>query len=103
MDIKKKLSHAITTKRPIECLYHGKKRFIEPYHYGNLGGDEQLHCFQYKGDSDSGGLPQWRNFKLCEMYAIRLLKSRFTVRASYHPENSHYSTIEKSIYNDNFS
>ncbi|ASQ46614.1 hypothetical protein [Legionella clemsonensis] len=98
MGIKDKLSQAITARHPIECSYHEKKRFIEPYHYGILGGEEQLHCYQYAGESESGGLPQWRNLKLHDIRTIRILDGHFLIRESYHPENAHYSLIEKGIY-----
>ncbi|KTC81617.1 WYL domain-containing protein [Legionella brunensis] len=100
MNIKAKLSQAIKTHHAIECIYHGKKRFIEPYHYGTLGGKMQLHCFQYDGESESGGLPEWRNLKLNEIKDIQIIEKHFTIRASYHPENAHYITIEQSIYDN---
>ncbi|KTD07044.1 hypothetical protein [Legionella jamestowniensis] len=98
MNVKEKLFQAINARNTIECSYHEKKRFIEPYHFGILGGEEQLHCFQYAGESESGGIPQWRNLKLQDIRSIRILDSHFLIRESYHPENAHYSFIENGIY-----
>lgn len=98
MTIKQALSQAINARHTIECIYHGKKRFLEPYHFGSLGGREQLHCFQYAGESESGGLPEWRNLQLDEIRELQIdNKQQFTIRASYHPGNAHYTFIEKRI------
>ncbi|CEK10021.1 WYL domain-containing protein [Legionella hackeliae] len=98
MNVKDKLALAISARNPVECSYHKKKRLIEPYHYGILGNEEQLHCFQYAGESESGGIPQWRNLKLDDIHTVRILDDKqFTIRDTYHPENAHYTKIEKSI------
>lgn len=99
MGIEKKISQAIRAQNPIECRYHGKKRFIEPHHFGILGGENQLHCYQYDGESESGGIPEWRNLKLNEIQALRVMTDiHFVIRPSYHPENAHYTTIEQSVF-----
>ncbi len=95
---KKILCQAIESHHQIECIYHGKKRLLEPYLYGILGGKEHLHCYQFGGESESGGLPQWRNLRLDDIKHLRIIPhSHFDIRSSYHPENAHYHSIEKGI------
>lgn len=96
--VKEVLAKAINHRKLVTFYYENKKRIVEPYHYGMLGEKLQLHCFQVEGDSESGGIPQWRNFQLTLIKKPHIQsKSHFSIRTSYHPENSHYTPIEKAV------
>jgi predicted DNA-binding transcriptional regulator YafY len=91
------LAQAIEEHHLITCTYHGKARVLEPYLFGMMGGKEHLHCYQTAGESESGGIPQWRNLRLDELENLKLIKeSYFSIRETYRPWNAHY-IIEKSI------
>ncbi len=73
-------------------------RRVEPHHYGTLDGGFQLHAFQIGGGSQSGNIPEWKNFKVTKIKTLTIDKSSsFTPRDTYNPGNSNYTDIQNSI------
>jgi hypothetical protein len=54
-DIHQLIWTAIASKRPIEAFYKGLPRLFCPHRLGrNRGGEFQVLCYQYGGESESG-------------------------------------------------
>lgn len=95
--IEKLISEAIEQRKMLRFNYEGHDRKVEPHHYGFLHDCKQLHCYQIGNGSRSGGLPQWRNFRLDQIENLSMDTLSFTQRRDYNPGNSHYSRILKQI------
>jgi predicted DNA-binding transcriptional regulator YafY len=95
--IEKLISEAIEKRKMLRFDYEGHARQVEPHHYGFLNDSKQLHCYQVGNGSRSGGLPQWRNFRLDQIQNLSIEALSFTQRPDYNPGNSHYSSILKQI------
>ena len=91
------IDEAISERKTISFEYGGLVRVVEPHHYGKLGEFDQVHCYQVGGDSNSGGLPEWRNFKVDEMKNVAKNDKVFTPESTYRPKNSNYKTIIKKV------
>lgn len=97
MNTAEKLDNAISERKTITFQYDGYERTVEPHLYGILGGNEQLHAYQIRGGSSSGGIPQWRNFKLENMNNVAVNDEVFTIEESYNPSGAHYSEIKRQV------
>ncbi|MCP0914841.1 MULTISPECIES: WYL domain-containing protein [Legionella] len=96
--VKNQLKQAMASKNTVSFIYKGKPRTVEPYHYGQLGGKEQLHCYQIRGESNSR-VPEWKNFMLAKIQQLTVnFQEHFTIRNSYKPSNSHYTTITQAVH-----
>lgn len=76
-DVDRLLRKAIAEKRLIQFVLHGRVRIAEPHDYGVRKGVPQLLAYQVAGESQSGGLPQWRWVKLSEASDFVLLDATF--------------------------
>ena len=66
----------------------GNKRIVAPHGiFSTSEGTKQLCCFQYSGFSESGGLPNWRNFHIDNITGIKILQERFTKRKDFNVDN----------------
>lgn len=81
---------AIRGKRLIEFIYHGLQRIAEPHVFGYLNGIKQLLVYQIRGQSRSGGLPNWRRVDIHEMSQLGILDETFPGRRP-HPSGKHSS------------
>lgn len=61
----------------LDFTYHGKHRVAEPHVYGIKNGQYQLLAYQIRGDSSSGGLPNWRRVNLDDVSGLTILDERF--------------------------
>lgn len=61
---------AIDDRRVLHFRYQGHERVAEPHVLGMIGGQLQLLGFQIDGHSSSGGLPDWRLYKLDEISSL---------------------------------
>lgn len=91
------LDMAIEKKQLVHFRYENQDRWVEPYHYGKLGNDQQLHGYQIAGGSNSKAIPAWRNFKLEKIQLLVCNDKEFNPRESYNPSNAKYQTIIKQI------
>jgi predicted DNA-binding transcriptional regulator YafY len=97
MNTAEKLDIAISEKKTIIFEYDGYERTVEPHLYGILGGHEQLHAYQIRGGSSSGGIPEWRNFKLEKMNNVAVNDEVFQSENSYNPSGANYSEIKRQV------
>jgi hypothetical protein len=71
---------AVTSKRPIRAVYHGRERWFCPHRLGrNHEGQTRVLCYQYRGESVSGlqtaGSPaNWRCIALEKLSRVELLE-----------------------------
>lgn len=91
------LDIAIEKKQLIYFRYENQDRVVEPYHYGKLKNDQQLHGYQITGGSNSKKILGWRNFKLEKMQMLACNDKEFNPRKSYNPSNAKYQIIIKQI------
>ncbi len=71
------LEQAIRERRLVQFQLHGLLRVAAPHVLGRLKGVTHLLSFQVRGESKSGGLPNWRRAKLAEITELILLDERF--------------------------
>ncbi|TGB33982.1 hypothetical protein C6946_09175 [Burkholderia thailandensis] len=71
---------AITDKKLIEFYYNGLHRVAEPHVYGVLNGVKQLLAYQTGGQSNNGGIPDWRRFDLGHISQLVVLAQSFPGR-----------------------
>ncbi|MBV8802880.1 MAG: hypothetical protein JO131_07980 [Gammaproteobacteria bacterium] len=97
MSVYKILNDAISKKHTISFKYDNLDRIVEPHHYGTFGNAEHLHGYQIAGESTSGHIPKWGNFKLTKIKNLSTNDNIFTPEKTYNPSNSHYKNIIKKI------
>src|SRR5262245_29426732 len=71
------LRAAITQRRQIRFLYHGRERIAEPHDYGIQNGRLRLLAYQIGGQSKSGTLPAWRLIDVSGMSNLEILPGTF--------------------------
>jgi len=72
---------AIVNRHLIEFVYQGKHRVVEPHVLGSRRGETGLLAYQIRGESRSGGLPQWRRFVVDLISGVNVLDEGFLSRA----------------------
>lgn len=90
------LADAIRDHRILVFDYHNFQRRVEPHTYGISidSGEEMLSGFQTAGGSISGGIPDWRLFRVVEMANLQILDDVFTAtRPGYNPNDSRMRII----------
>jgi predicted DNA-binding transcriptional regulator YafY len=97
MDTKQLIDKAISERKVISFVYEEQPRTVEPYMYGMLGNVTQLHAYQFAGGSNSGGIPEWRNFHIDKIESLKIYDQTFELQLTYHPENANYTKIIKKI------
>ena len=68
---------AIRQKHLVQFVFKGKERIVEPHDYGIQGKVAQLLAYQVGGVSNSGGLPDWRNFTVVSISNLVMLERTF--------------------------
>jgi hypothetical protein len=71
------LCSAINSKQLIEFEYEHCRRIAEPHDYGIIDGVKKLLNYQIEGESQSGGLPDWRWAEVDEINRLRMLDKEF--------------------------
>ena len=71
------IRQAILSLRILSFTYQRHMRIVEPHVLGVHRGARQLLAYQVRGESRSGGLPEWRRFELREIADLRVLDERF--------------------------
>ena len=74
------LAQAIRERRVVEFDYQRRHRVVEPHTLGVLDGVEELLGYQTGGESRSGGVPDWRRFRVRAIQNLQLLSQRFGSR-----------------------
>ena len=83
------LCHAIEEERVVTFNYNWRVREGEPYLVGTHKDEEELmvRVFQTGGESISGGLPDWRLFRLGRISNLELSDESFRPRRSQYEPN----------------
>ena len=68
---------AIANRQVIEFTYRGLHRVAEPHVYGLHKGKRQLLTYQIRGESSSGGLPNWRRVDVDDISDVQALHESF--------------------------
>lgn len=68
---------AILHRRLLEFTYDGFHRVVEPYVFGSYKGRLQLLCYQVRGESASGKLPEWRRMNVNAISDLRMTRESF--------------------------
>lgn len=71
---------AINEKKLLEFNYDGLLRIAEPHVYGTKDGKSELLVYQVRGQSRSGGLPNWRRIDLKKANNMKILDESFPGR-----------------------
>lgn len=79
---------AIANKQLLDFTYHRLHRIVEPHVYGIHVGKYQLLGYQIRGETSSGGLPNWRRVNLDEVTELRVLDEHFAGRRPF-PSGKH--------------
>jgi len=83
------LCQAIEKRRMVTFQYHWHFREVEPYLVGTHEeeGEMMVRTFQVGGESESGGLPDWRLFRLERMSDVNVTDECFQPRRSQYEPN----------------
>ncbi|HEV3342383.1 MAG TPA: WYL domain-containing protein [Pirellulales bacterium] len=95
-----KLVKAISDRRVIRCMYRGHQRIGEPHLLGIEGDDLTLEIFQTGGGSESGGLPDWRHYKVDGITQVVALKQTFAVRPDFNVNRDRWRKIVCHVRHD---
>ena len=107
MDIRQELEKAIKNRKPIEFEYLGNvegKRVGNPhilYMKKNKDGTVPIYVvfWQVSGVSDSGVLPNWRQFKFNQITYVKVLEDEpsFEVAEKYNEESDRYQVVLEKV------
>jgi len=67
-----KIRKAITEKTVVTFHYANLYRKCEVHVYGVTNGRDQILCWQLDGESQRGGIPEWRRFDLGDVVGLKL-------------------------------
>jgi predicted DNA-binding transcriptional regulator YafY len=86
--IEQTILSAIAHRKLLAFHYQNLPRVVEPHVLGICGGAKQLLAYQLRGQSHSGGLPEWRRFVLREIKHLTVLDETFAGPRPY-PSGQH--------------
>lgn len=98
--MRSRIIEAIQNKKILEFRYDGQDRIVEPYILGLFRGAAggTLMAFQIGGGSNSGGIPDWRNFDLKKIFKLAVTKRTFLdPQPSYNPDDKRFLKIFAQI------
>lgn len=68
---------AITGLNIVTFRYANLERTCEPHVYGITNGRRQLLCWQLSGESQRGGIPEWRRFDIADIESYTVIEETF--------------------------
>ncbi len=81
------IDRAIDNKTRLYMDYGPGLRLVEPHAYGRSGLDAPLlFAYQIGGASESGGIPDWRTFRVDRIKSVGLDSETFEVRPDFDRE-----------------
>jgi hypothetical protein len=93
VSLRTELVRAIWEHRVV-ALRYGRDpadRRVQPHVlYRTSAGDERLDIYQVEGPTDSGGLPEWRQFDVHRIRHLDVLDETFTPAPGYNPGGDKY-------------
>lgn len=84
---------AINEKKLLDYNYDGHHRIVEPHVYGRKDGEDSILVFQLRGQSSSGGLPNWRRMNLKGITNMTMLDETFPGRR---PVSGPHSSFDRT-------
>jgi len=88
--VEDRLCEAIDDRRVVTFNYNWRYRKVEPYFVGEHDGEDEsmVRTFQVAGESVSGGIPDWRLFRLRRISNLVITEESFSPRrAQYEPND----------------
>lgn len=84
---------AIDSRRLVNFSYENQpiRRAAPHAIYISTAGNTNLDAYQYDGYSQSGNLPDWRNFLLEKIQNLEIINENFEIAQGYKPYSSKYS------------
>lgn len=89
------IENAISQKKILKFNYDRHLRIVEPDVFGILDNLYELLGYQIGGSSSSGGIPNWRRFKISKISNISITGQIFPGKRSF-PSGKH-SSFDKRI------
>ncbi len=88
-EVNKKLRQAIEDELIVRFSYKWRTRVVEPYLIGVHEEENELMLrgFQIEGESESGGLPDWRLFRLAKISGLKITEQEFKPRREIYEPN----------------
>lgn len=86
------IRQAINGKKLLGYDYDGYHRIVEPHVYGKKDGEDAILVYQVRGQSSSGGLPNWRRMKLRGITNMTVLDETFRGRRPVSGSHSSFDT-----------
>lgn len=86
---------AIREKKVLSFTYDGYHRVVEPHCFGlTRAGNKALRCYQVRGGSSSGKLPDWKMMTIDKITALTMTQDEFSrPRPGYKKGDEHMTTI----------
>jgi hypothetical protein len=79
-------AQAIRQRRPLTCVYSGRRREVCPIILGHTNGEERALTYQFGGESSSKRLPPggaWRCLSLSEVSEVALREGPWVTGSSH--------------------
>lgn len=84
---------AIQEKKCLSFMYNGHHRVVEPHCYGiTTSGDEVLRCYQIRGGSSSGIVPDWKMMTIDKISVLTLTQDEFLGPRNEYKKGDKYMT-----------
>ena len=87
------IRQAINEKKLLGYDYDGYNRIVEPHVYGNKDGEDAILVYQVRGQSSSGGLPNWRRMHMKKITNMMVLDETFPGKREVPNEHSAWDFI----------
>lgn len=79
---------AISDKSIISFYYDGRLRIAEPHVFGIKNNKKSILCWQIRGESSRGNLPEWRRFELAKILSLETISEKFLGKRPF-PSGKH--------------
>jgi hypothetical protein len=81
-EIENSIRSAILGKKVVEFDYHGYHRIAEIHIFGIHNGEIKIQVYQIRGETSSGGLPEWRTMEISQISKLEITNKTFAPRLS---------------------
>jgi len=89
------ICQAIKEMKCLSFYYDGHKRVVEPHAHGiSTAGNEVMRCYQIRGGSNSGNVPDWKMMTVNKISSLSISDESFSgPRNGYRKSDRGMSTI----------
>lgn len=95
--MRSELVAAITARNVVSFSYEGNLRIGEPHKLGKQDGKLILEMYQTRGTTQSGGLPDWRAFRVDRIRSLTVLLETFTPRTDFNPKRRQWDSTVAEV------